>query len=82
MTTRHYTRFEGYNNFLGQSKFGKSSQVLGNINVYNCKPHEGGSYKDVETRAGLIKGSRNAKGLEVSRRMVINGWGVFSQNAM
>ena len=78
------TRFEGIINVFGQCQFGAGSQVLGNISVYNCILHQGGSYKEpnVESRAGLIKGFGTARGLEVSRGMVINGWGVFDQKTM
>ena len=75
-------RYEGRINIFGKCKFEDGSQILGNINVYNCNLLGGADYTDInpENRAGLIKGVGNARNLIVAKGMVINGFGEFNQN--
>ncbi|GLC82276.1 hypothetical protein [Lacrimispora brassicae] len=81
---RNQGRFDGRISIFGQCKFGTGSQILGNINVYNCTLEDGVDFSNpnVEERAGLIKGMGNAKNLQVGKGMVINGFGEFSQEGV
>ncbi len=82
ITIGNNARFEGIINIFGNCVLGSGCQILGNISVYNCNLQEGLCYKDkdVQKRAGLLKGFGNAKGLEVSCGYVIKGNGDFKQS--
>lgn len=74
-------RYDGRVNIFGTCTFGTGSQIIGNINVYNCCLKEGEDYteKDPNLRAGLLKGFGTVKGVIVDKGMVINGAGDFSK---
>lgn len=74
-------RYDGRINIFGKCTFETGSQIIGNINVYNCWLKEGGDYteKDPNQRAGLLKGFGTVKETVVSKGMVINGKGDFSK---
>lgn len=66
---------------IGKTNLGSGSQIIGPITVQNCNLEQGGDYRSskVELRAGLLKGSGLARGLNVAQGMVINGSGNFKQ---
>lgn len=77
-------RYDGKINIYGICEFGSGSQILGNINIYNCKLKSGFSFRhpNPDERAGLIKGCGTAKDLIVPKGKVINGRNIFDQNKL
>lgn len=75
-------RLDGKINIFGNCVFENGSQVLGTINVYNCKLRGGGSYlePDPEKRAGLLKGIGTARNIIVNCGQVLNGFGDFRED--
>lgn len=75
-------KYDGRINIFGNCNFGSGSQLLGTINVYDCKLMKGGDFNepDPDKRAGLLKGMGDARGLVVEMGMVINGRRYFDQD--
>lgn len=81
ITVQDRGRYMNSPQILGETFLGTGSQVLGRINVQNCRLEAGEDYThpDPDLRAGVLKGSGVARQLLVKAGEVINGNGVFEQ---
>jgi hypothetical protein len=72
-------RFGGIVNVFGKTTLGTGCQILGNINVYDCSLGAGQSYSHpmADERGAVLKGSGTAKGIDLPRGKVIDGWRLF-----
>ncbi|MBP2299809.1 hypothetical protein [Azospirillum picis] len=64
------------------NSIGDGAQVLGPIRMQNCRLQAGGSHRepDPDRRGGVLKGSGVARGLTVPTGMVIQAFGLFSED--
>lgn len=66
---------------IGKTSLGSGSQIIGAITAQNVTLEAGGDYRstDIDSRAGLLKGTGLARGVVVPEGKVINGSGTFKQ---
>lgn len=80
ITIGDHGRYLGGASVFGKTLLGSGSQILGAIAVDGCQLESGQPYQDPDPdrRAGLLKGSGNARNLTVPKGQVISGNGVFA----
>jgi len=63
---------------------GAGAQVLGRIDVRNCRLEAGGDYRDADPdrRGAVLKGSGQARDIDLEQGRVIQAFGEFSKAAM
>ncbi|WP_262028906.1 hypothetical protein [Microvirga sp. Mcv34] len=78
------TRLLGGGSLTMSNRIGRGAQILGPVRCQNCILGDGGTYRDPEPdeRAGVLKGSGVARGIEVPQGHVIQAFGLFGEAVM